>query len=402
MSPSTSFRTYWLGQAVSNVGDGFSMVALPLLVLEASGSIAQMVMVTAARAVANALTALVVGGVIDRAHRRRLMMGCDTARFVLLLGLALTWLSGHHPMALLYVVVTATAALGNMFLVGSIAAVANLVEVGDLTAAQSRLQGSQALAYVVGPALAGVVAARFGVAWAVLVDACSFAVSAATLSAIRFRQDRPPEQAARRGVLADLATGFRFLFGNRLLAAMTAVTLPVALLNCGGLSGAGAIDLVIFHLRHDLGRGEKTVGLCLAVAALGAVAGAVTVPMVRRRLGFGACFLGGTAVQAVGLTFMGAVGTVAATAIGAGVWAAGLMLRVVPTVAVRQAIIPDALVGRVTAASWLIVFAGSALGGAVISRVAAVVPVTRVMTGLGVLVMVVVVAASFSEIRRHR
>jgi len=311
---------------------------------------------------------------------------------------ALTWLGGARPMALVYVVAALTAALGNTFLVGSIAAVSNLVEHAHLTRAQSRIQGTQALAYIVGPALAGLVVSRFGVGWALLVDALSFAVSAATLAAIRLRQDRALAATKRAGVMADLIAAFRFLFGHPLLAPMTTLMLPVALLNSGGLSSAGAIDLVVFHLRHDLARSETAVGVTLAMAAFGAVLGAVAAPMARRRLGFGRCFVGGTGVQALGLCLMGIVGTAQATTAGAALWAAGLMLRVVPAVAVRQAIIPDAMLGRVTAASWLIVFAAGAIGSAIISRIAAVVGVTRVMTGMGALVGLVAVAGLFTRV----
>ena len=394
-----SFRTYWIGQGVSNVGDGFSLVAFPLLVLQATGSIAQMGLVTALRAVAQAGAAVVAGSIVDRAHRRRLMIACDATRFALMVSLALSWLGGARPMALVYLVAMSTAALGNTFLVGSIAAVSNLVERDELTRAQSRIQGTQALAYIVGPALAGLVVSRFGVGWAVLVDALSFAVSAATLASIRLRQDRPPDTTRRAGVVADLRTGLRFLFGHPLLRDMTLLMLPVALLNSGGLSSAGVVDLVVFHLRHDLGRSGTAVGLTLATAALGALLGALSAPAVRRRFGFGSCFIGGTGVQAMGLVVMGLVGTAPATTAGAALWAAGLTLRVVPAVAVRQAIIPDAMLGRVTGASWLIVFAAGALGSAAISRIAAGVGVTRVMTAIGTLVGVVAVAGLFTRVR---
>jgi Transmembrane secretion effector len=271
------------------------------------------------------------------------------------------------------------------------------VERAELTRAQSRLQATQALAYIVGPALAGLVVAWAGVGWAVLVDGLTFAVSAGTLAVIRLRET--PATTEQVGVIENVGAGLRFLFGHPLLAAMTTLLLPVALLNSGGLSGAGAIDLMVFHLRHDLGRGESAVGITLAIAASGAVLGAVAAPTLRRRLGFASCFLGGTGLQGLGLCTMGLLGTARATAIGAALWAAGLTLRVVPSVAIRQALIPDALLGRVTAASWLIVFAAGAVGSAIISRVAAVVGVTATMTWMGALVALVAIAGLFSRLR---
>jgi MFS family permease len=395
-----SFRTYWLGQGVSNLGDAFAFVAIPLLVLDATGSVAQMGLVTALQAAAQVAAALLAGSAVDRADRRRLMIACDAGRGLLLLGLGLAWLAGLRSMALVYSVAVAAAALGNTFLVASVAAVTNIVGRDRLTTANSRLQATQALAFVIGPALAGVVVARFGVAQAVLIDAGSFAVSVASLVSIRFHHQRA-DRVAGEGMLAGLRAGLRFMLGQPVLAAMTGVMTVMALLSSGGL-GAGVIDLLIFHLRHELGRSERVVGLCLGLAALGALAGAITAPLLRRRAGFAACFVGGTAAQGLGLFVIGAFRNTSFTALGACLWCAGLTTRAVNGISMRQALVPDALLGRVTAASWTVIFAASAVGTAGISRLAAAFGTAPVFTATGLLVTVVATGAAFTPIRGAR
>src|SRR5262245_692561 len=78
-----SFRLFWAGQTVSAVGDAFAFVAMPLLVLEISGSITKMGVVTAIASAGQIVAGLFSGTVVDRLDRRRLMIGCDLARMVL-------------------------------------------------------------------------------------------------------------------------------------------------------------------------------------------------------------------------------------------------------------------------------------------------------------------------------
>ena len=74
------------------------------------------------------------------------------------------------------------AILGNIFQVAYITAVANLVDADQLTEANGRLQATLGLAFMLGPALAGLVSARFGPALAIGLDAATFAVSGLSLS----------------------------------------------------------------------------------------------------------------------------------------------------------------------------------------------------------------------------
>ena len=71
------FKVYWLGQTLSGFGDAFALVALPLLVLEATHSIANMGLVSAAGVGAQVITSLFSGTIVDRADRRKLMVACD-------------------------------------------------------------------------------------------------------------------------------------------------------------------------------------------------------------------------------------------------------------------------------------------------------------------------------------
>ena len=358
-----AFRRYWAGQAISALGDAFAFVAYPLLVLDATGSVAAMGTVSAAVAVTSLATGLVAGPIVDRSDRRRLMIACDLGRLVVFAAVPLVfWVHGPSLAALIASVVVGSA-LGNLFSVAYVTATPDLVDRRRLTEANGRLQGSQALAFVLGPILAGVVASKVGSVWAIAIDALSFAASAASLAAIRLRREgkaTAPSGSAWEGV--------SFLRREPQLRAVTVVFVALSVLSSGTMA-AGLLDVIIFHLRHVLAVSDREVGVALGLSAVGAVGGALSAARLRRRFGFGACFVGATAAQAVALFCMGS-GSLALLAIAAAVWTAGMSVRGVVTQTLRQELTPEALLGRVTAAFWTIAAVLAPLGAALVTRAA--------------------------------
>jgi len=395
-----NFRLLWLGQAVSTTGDAFALVAMPLLVLDVTGSVTQMGYVTALVCGGQIAMSLAAGIVVDRANRRRLMIASDLGRMGLYAILPLAWwLGAPHPW-LIYVVAGLASALGNLFSVAYVAGIANIVDKADLARANGRLQATQALTYSVGPLLAGAACSRFGPPVALMFDAASFGVSALSLAAVRFRSEkaqRPPGSHAG-GAGRELLMGLSFLARQPVLRAMTGIMLAVGLLSSAGLSAA-VIDLFIFHLSHDLAQSSRVVGLCLGVAAMGALVGAITAPRLKARFGFGACFLGGTGLQAFGLGVAGALGDAGASIVGAMCWATGLTLRAVAAISVRQELTPDALLGRVTAASWTMTFGAATIGSVLVTHVAAAVGTSHALASTGILLAVVVAVGSTTAVR---
>jgi hypothetical protein len=382
LSSNRDFRWFWYGQVVSNVGDAFATVALPLLVLEATGSVTQMGYVTALAAGGQIAMSLFAGLVLDRVHRRRLMIATDLGRMILYASLPLAWGFRAHRIGLIYVVAGAGAAMGNLFSVGNVAAIANLVEKEQLREANSRTQASTALAYVIGPILAGAICARFGTATALWVDAGSFAVSATSMALVRFGANEAPSRVKEGGPIANLLAGFRFVFADRVLRRMQVFMSVIGLMASVGV-GAAVIDLFIFRIRSDLAQSSAMVGVCLGVSALGAAAGAICSPRVGRRWGFAACFFGGTGLQGVGMIVGGVLPLVAVTILGGALWSGGLTLRAVAAISVRQERSPDALLGRTMAASWTATFGAACLGALFVTNLAARAGAGHALTWVG-------------------
>ncbi|MER5791640.1 MFS transporter [Streptomyces sp. NPDC001980] len=355
------FGFFWLAQTLSVLGDSFSLIALPLLVLQATGSVARMGLLTGVGGAAMVLAAVFAGVVVDRVDRRRLLIACDLVRMVLYGLVPLVWLAGPQ-LWLLYVVLPLCEAVGMLFAVGYVTVVRGLVGTGQLTEANGRLNATAAAAGVLGPLGAGLVAAWTGPADAVAVDAASYAVSASCLFFVRLREragdDRVPKGT---GVGRDLRTGISYLVRHPVLRSLT------GLLSLFSFLTLGINDLVIYHLKHDLGHDDGTVGTVLAVGAVGTVTGALLVARLRRRLGFGPTWIGTTAVCGLAFAGLGRLHTVPAVAVVTAVYLACVGMAGTCSMSLRQEITPEPLLGRVTSAHWTLQYSLAPVGAAVLT-----------------------------------
>jgi len=393
------FSIYWLGQTLSGFGDAFALVALPLLVLDATRSVTGMGIVTAAGVAAQVVASLFSGTLVDRLDRRRTMIVCDLGRAVSYGLLPLMWWLGRPSLTMIYLTVIVGGALSNLFSVGYMTAVPALVSQDKLHSPNAKLQGSIALAYVFGSLGAGIIATAIGPVAAIAIDAVTFLASALSLLLIRFdvRAEEPTDRAAHQ----RFGAGLRFLLGHPLLRAMTLLLVVLGIFGNMGV-GAGITDLMIFHVKQELALDSHMVGLCVGVTALGALLGAVAAPAMARRFGSGPCFLSGSIVQAAGLLTIGFFPHAVAAAGGGLLWGAGMMLRGVPMHSLRQSLIPSGLLGRVTAISWTAIFGASAIGTVLITRIAGHVGAGTTMLGIGVLVAIVGGVAWFGRVRGAR
>ncbi|MEU3516122.1 MFS transporter [Streptomyces sp. NPDC006654] len=355
------FGFFWLAQTLSVLGDSFSLIALPLLVLQATGSVARMGLLTGAGGVAMVLAAVFAGVVVDRVDRRKLLIACDLVRMVLYGLVPVVWLAGPQ-LWLLYVVLPLCEAVGMLFAVGYVTVVRGLVGTGRLTEANGRLNATAAAAGVLGPLGAGLVAAWTGPADAVAVDAASYAVSAGCLLLVRVRERAGDEHPAKdTGLWRDLRTGIAYLVHRPVLRSLTGLLAVFSFLSLG------INDLIIYHLKRDLGHDDGTVGTVLAVGAVGTVAGALLVARLRRRLGFGPTWIGSIALCGVAFAGLGWVRPVPAVAVLGAVYLGCAGMAGTCSMSLRQEITPEHLLGRVTSAHWTLQYSLAPIGAAVLT-----------------------------------
>lgn len=186
------FRLLAAGQLVSNVGDGFYLVALPWYVLAVHGGPLLLGTVLAAYGIPRVVLVAVSGHASDRWRPWTVMMAADIFRVLAVGGLSIVALSGPARAVLL---IPAAAIIGigyGLFLPASFSIVPSLLGDADLEAGNALIGSGAQLATLIGPAIGGGLVAAVGPGAAFAADAISFAVSAITLAGLRGRRQPTP------------------------------------------------------------------------------------------------------------------------------------------------------------------------------------------------------------------
>jgi predicted MFS family arabinose efflux permease len=264
-----AFRSLIAGLAVSQVGDWMYNLALIALVYQRTGSALWAGVATAARVVPLVVLGPVGGVVADRFGRRGVMIACDLARLLLMLGLGLV-AAAHLPVLLAPVMAALATAAGTPYLPCVSAVTPRLVRGADLPGANAARSAVAAAGLIAGPALGGVLLLATGsTAVAFAVNALTFAVSAAFTLAIGDRRafDVVPAVAARRaGLFSEIADG-----AAALRAHPAAVRLVGADILCSLVYGMQTVLLVL--VARNAGLGLHGYGYLFAAIGAGGLAG---------------------------------------------------------------------------------------------------------------------------------
>ncbi|HEV3124936.1 MAG TPA: MFS transporter [Candidatus Dormibacteraeota bacterium] len=382
------FQLFFGGQLLSNLGSSVTLFLLPLVVFVLTGSALNLAVTTAAEFVPYLLFGLVIGAIVDRLPRRRLMILADIARAGVIASIPVLSELGHLHVEWIYGVGFVSSVLTIFFNNAEFAAIPCLVGRDDLVRANGRVSAAYAVTGVIGPLLAGLLLAALSPSTVLYVDAGSFAVSAMTLALIRTVFD-----AASRGrtrIREDVAEGLRFVLGNPVLRSISAM---MALINF--FSTSIVFGQLVFFAKRHLDASDSEVGWMYAAGSLGVVLVGLGAGRLRQRWSFGRAALGGLFVSGA---FMVAMANTSRFWIGAALWmgaaGAGQMLDI-NTLSLRQAITPPELLGRVLSVAsvlaWSAIPLGGLVGGYAISRSG---NVAAVYIGCGVMQMLL--AAMFA------
>jgi len=270
----------WWANGISQLGTQVSILALPLaalLVLQAS---ALGVSLLRAFAVLPFVVFSLPAGVwIDRVRRRPLMIVSDAGRALAMASIPVAYWLGDLTMLQLYVVAAVVGALSVTFDVSYLSFLPGLVERDRLGEANSKLLGTQSVATLAGPTLAGALIGAFGAAVAVLADAVSFALSGALIAAIRGREPTPePAQTRKRD---DFVEGMRYVFSQPFLRTLTIWT------SIWNLFTSAFFALFLVYFVRELHWGPLKIGVITALATSGFVVGALVNERVAARVGVG-------------------------------------------------------------------------------------------------------------------
>lgn len=353
------FRLLWFGETASGVGTAVSGVVLPLIaVVSLHASAFEVGALTAAEWLPWLLIGLPAGVLVDRSRCRPLLIWCDIARAALIATVPIAAAAGVLTIGQLLVVALTVGMASVLFQVAYTSYLPILLHRGDLIEGNAKLQGTQAVARVIGPGLGGLLVQAFRAPFAIAANAFGYLASAAALLAIRHRE-LPREDVPRRSVRTEIADGARFVARDRLLRVLTIAPATA------NFFFTGYQAIVVLFLVRTVGLGAGAVGLLMGLATIGAVIGAAIARPVARWIGTSRAVWLVTLITSpfallIPLTSRGA--GLAFFLAGSIVMFVGVLIYNVTIGSFRQAYCPPAVLGRVVATMRFVLFGIMPLG----------------------------------------
>ncbi len=359
-----AYRRLFASILTSSFGNQVLMLALPLtaaVLLNATPT--QMGLLTAMELAPFVLFSLPSGVWLDRVRKLPVYVAGESIVAVAAASVPLAWWLGWLSMGWLYV---AGFVIGLVHTVAGTAAQIVLTQVVTrerLVEAHAKNALASSGAEVTGPALAGALIKVFGAPLSLVVNAVLLLGSALILRGVPVHERIERRANAHFG--RDLLAGLRFVAGTPLL-------LTLAVLMClWQMSHYVALTVQILFATRTLGLSEHAVGLCYMGMGVGTITGSLLGRRVSLRIGPGPCLALGYGICGLGWLLVAV-----APANGWGVAAFALMLMLFTTgavfifinfLALRQAVTPQPLLGRMTATMrWLSLLAaapGALFGG---------------------------------------
>ncbi|MBV9280417.1 MAG: MFS transporter, partial [Chloroflexi bacterium] len=259
------FRLYWAGNFVSLAGTQMQQAAIAWQVYLLTRSAVALGLIGLVRVIPIVVFSLAGGVVADALNRRRLLLVTQTSLLLVSATLAGATLGGRASLWLIYLLTGLAAAAGAFDNPARQALVPSLVPLDQLANALSLNSTVWQVATVVGPSLAGIVIAGWGVGAVYIVDALSFLAVLAALLVIR---PPPVEGGVQRISLTAAVEGLRFVWGTPII--LSTMGLDFVATFCGS-----ATALLPIFARDILHVGSQGYGVLYAAPAAGAIVAGV-------------------------------------------------------------------------------------------------------------------------------
>jgi len=388
------FMRLWAAQTFSAFGSRITRTALPIIAVSTLDQDEAMVSVlTVLQLAPGILVGLTAGGFIDRSRKRRILIAADLIRAGVVGSLTLAWVFGVLSIAHVIVVGALVGAASALFQITDNAYLPTLVAREQLAEGNAKLESTEAIAEITGPASAGALIAALGAPFAVVIDAASYVWSAVMLGRIRTAEE-PVSPAVSASISAsrrghDLRVGLRAVFGHPIVR-------PIVISHMvWSISGGFFMALYTLFCIRELGLSTAMFGVVIAMGGVGSLGGAIVSRRLVRAMGLGRTLLVTSMlslacailIPLAGGPLTGGSFVVAIVFLGAHqVLGDGFAVAfVIQAVTLRQTVLPKHILGRANAA--IHVFTAGLLPlGALLAGVIATLASTETAVWVGVLI----------------
>ena len=404
-----SFTRYWVAATISSFGTAVTAVAMPVLVVQVLGaSPVEVGIVNAAQFVPYAVLGLLAGVYVDRWRRARVLVWASVGRGLALGLIPVLWLAGALQIWSLVVLLLVFGSLAVFGLAASQSLLPQIVPRARLLSANSRLDQTDAAAQTAGPALGGGLVGLLGAPVTIAIDAVSYLVEAALIARLPLTEparvtaaDEPPR---RRSVRREIGQGLRWTYRHVSLAPLAIST------HLWFFANAGALTVLALFALRDLALSPVAYGLLFAVAGITTLVGAAVAPWAGRAIGAGRSIViarmvypvAWLLIAAAALTGIGGTGALVALFVAMALQGFVAGLENPNEMAYRQAVTPDALLGRTNATMRSANRTMAALGALVAGVVVAAAGIAPALVGVVVVFIAAGVVAVASPLRHAR
>jgi MFS family permease len=400
-----NFRSLWIGEGISLLGDQFYLIALPWLVLSLTGNALAVGTVLATAGIPRALFMLLGGALTDRFTPRKLMINSNIARMVLTGVLAALVLTNLIQLWMLYAFALLFGLADAFFFPAQTSIVPQLVGKDQLQMGNAMIQGTATLSLFVGPVLAGTLISLLdggathsasGIGLAFALDSLSFIASVTMLNRIRIENMNSPTKEAKDGMLDSIREGMLYVWNDATLRIVFGLTMGLNVL----ITGPFSVGIPVIA-RTRFPEGASAFGLIMSVFGGGALLGIVLagiLPKPSKKL-LGTVLLSVISSMGIGLGVIGIAPSLTTAALAASVMGiANGYNNILMITWLQQKIVPE-MTGRIMS---LVMFAAiglnpvsTALAGALIGLNATVLLICS-----GSLMTLFTLSAAFSPVVR--
>ncbi|MFN8034463.1 MAG: MFS transporter [Acidimicrobiia bacterium] len=361
------YRLLWLATAISNLGDGITRTAAPLLAASLTRDPRLVAGLTTALMLPWLLFALPSGAVVDRLDRRLLMTVVEVLRGLVMVGFALSVAFGGVRLFVLYLVFFLIGVGETLYDTSADAMVPSVVGPDRFEDANGWMAAAETGANdLLGPAIGGAVYAA-AIALPFFLDAVSFALSAGLVLAMWKTMpagDVAVEVVSRERMRHEIAEGMRWL-RDKVVLRRLAIAHGIHNLYAGAI-----FAVMVLYATRWLHLGSAQYGLFLAVVSLGGVVGGLIAGPVVHRIGRGPALVVCVLAEAAGDFVTGVTHDAWLAVVAGAIGMCGWFVWSTVSASLRQLLTPDALLGRLTAAYRFVVYGpvvvGATAGGFVV------------------------------------
>jgi MFS family permease len=385
------FLRLWAAQTVSAFGFRITRTGLPIVAVTTLDQPEVVVSILMALQIApGLLVGLFAGGWIDRTRKRRILIAADLIRAAAIASLTLAWALGALSMGHVIATGAVVGAASALFQITDNTYLPSLIGRSQLAEGNAKIESTEAIAEITGPAAAGYLIRLLGAPLAIVINAATYVWSAILLGRIRTAELPPADDGEPRRISEDLRIGFREVFRHPIVR-------PIVLSHMvWSISGGFFLALYTLFCLRELRLSEGTFGVIIGMGGVGSLAGALISRALVRRLGLGHTLLVTSMLSLACAVFIPLAGSPAVTggsfALIIGFLVAHQLLSdgfavafVIQAVTLRQTVLPRETLGRANAAVH-VVTSGLLPVAAVIAGVIAEIAGTRFAVWVGVII----------------